>query len=94
MTRLSNDEIEERIKQLNGWVVENNGIKKEFRFKDFVETVNFLNKIVPIAEEMEHHPDVTIKDYNRMIVSVTTHDEGGITELDFGLAQKIDGLER
>jgi 4a-hydroxytetrahydrobiopterin dehydratase len=62
------------------------------KFKNFVSAVNFINKIVPIAEELEHHPDLELKNYNELIIRITTHDEGGITELDFELAKKIDEL--
>jgi len=85
-------EIQERLRTLSGWEVQNNALQKTFTCADFVSAVEFLNKIVPIAEEMEHHPDVIIKDYNRVTFALTTHDSGGVTELDFALAKRIEEL--
>ena len=65
---------------------------KKFKFKNFVQAVDFVNRIVPIAEELQHHPDVTIENYNEVIISSTTHDEGGLTVWDFQLVHKIEQL--
>lgn len=85
-------EVLERLKSLPGWSVEGNALQKTFEVADFVAAVDLVNKIVPIAEELEHHPDVTIRNYNRVTLSLTTHDTGGVTELDFALARRIEEL--
>jgi 4a-hydroxytetrahydrobiopterin dehydratase len=76
-----------------GWQEENNKLVKVFEFKDFVKGVDFVDSIVPIAEELGHHPDVQIYSYNKVRISLTTHDEGNtITEKDIQLAKEIDSL--
>jgi Pterin-4a-carbinolamine dehydratase len=92
MVKLNNSEIKERLKKISGWKVEGIYLVKKLKFDNFVSAVNFINKIVPIAEELEHHPDLELKNYNELTIKITTHDEGGITELDFELAEKIDKL--
>ncbi len=92
MAKLDEIEIKKRLENLKGWKVEGIYLVKHLKFKNFVSAVNFINKIVPIAEELEHHPDLELKNYNELIIRITTHDKGGITELDFELAKKIDEL--
>jgi 4a-hydroxytetrahydrobiopterin dehydratase len=92
MAKLDEIEIKKRLENLKGWKVEGIYLVKHLKFENFVSAVNFINKIVPIAEELEHHPDLELKNYNELIIRITTHDEGGITELDFELAKKIDEL--
>jgi 4a-hydroxytetrahydrobiopterin dehydratase len=76
---------------VKGWERRDNSIRKTFAFKDFKESVEFLGMIRPIADAMNHHPDVCVK-YNRVEVELTTHDEGGVTEKDVQLARKIDEI--
>jgi 4a-hydroxytetrahydrobiopterin dehydratase len=60
-------------------------------FNDFLEAMQFVNQVARSAEGMNHHPDISIH-YNKVRLSLTTHDEGGLTERDFRLARKIDRL--
>jgi len=89
--KLQDSEVLERLKNLKGWRYEGGKLKKEFKFKDFKESVEFLTKIQPIADSLDHHPDVCIQ-YNRVIVEIFTHEVKGITEKDFELAKEIDKL--
>jgi len=74
-----------------GWKEEEGFLVKVFEFNNFVEAVDFVNKIVPIAEDMGHHPDVEIFSYKKVRVKLTTHDEGNkITEKDIKLAKEIN----
>ena len=91
--KLSEPEIESNLKDLSGWVREGIAIKKTFVRKGFVEAVEFVRQIVPIAEGMDHHPDVRIFAYKRVEVSISTHSAGGLTGKDFELAKKIDALQ-
>jgi 4a-hydroxytetrahydrobiopterin dehydratase len=91
MALLSDDEIEERLGALEGWSRDGDALKREFKLKDFVGSVDFVNRMVEPAEEMNHHPDLSIS-WNKVTVSLSTHSEGGITENDFELARKIDSL--
>jgi 4a-hydroxytetrahydrobiopterin dehydratase len=91
MPRLSEDEIEARLGELGGWRREGESIVKEFKLDDFVGSVDFINRLAPVAEEMNHHPDLQVS-WNKVVVSITTHSEGGLTENDFELAKSIDPL--
>lgn len=93
MPPLSDDEVRRRLERLDGWAREGDALRREFRFADFVRSVDFVNRLVPVAEEMNHHPDVGIS-WNRVTVSLSTHSEGGITAADFTLAERIDPLAR
>jgi 4a-hydroxytetrahydrobiopterin dehydratase len=76
----------------NGWSRQDEKIVKEFELKDFVGSVDFVNRITPLAEGMNHHPDLEIS-WNKVTVSITNHSAGGLTDADFQLAGTIDGLE-
>jgi 4a-hydroxytetrahydrobiopterin dehydratase len=91
MALLSDDEIRERLEGLEGWERDGDSIKKEFKLDDFKGSVDFVNRLTPVAEEMNHHPDLEIS-WNKVTVSISTHSEGGLTENDFELAGKIDSL--
>jgi 4a-hydroxytetrahydrobiopterin dehydratase len=88
---LSDTAIQERAKQLEGWTVEGKELRITRTFKDFVEAIAFVNQIVEPAEAAGHHPDLEIS-YNKVTVSLTTHDAGGLTSRDFDLAQAISKL--
>ena len=91
MATLTDEEIEARLSGLDGWERDGDAITRTFKFKDFVGSVNFVNRITPIAEEINHHPDLEIS-WNTVVVSLSTHSQGGITENDFDLATRIDGV--
>ena len=91
MARLSDSEIDERLGGLDGWKRSGDAIVKEFDNGDFKGSVEFVNKLTPAAEEMNHHPDLEIS-WKTVTVTITTHSEGGLTEGDFELAQRIDAL--
>ena len=74
------------------WHIENNSLVKEFEFQDFKEAVFFVNKIEKIADKMNHHPDVLIHSYKKVKIMLSTHDAGKVTDKDYNLAEKIDGL--
>lgn len=93
MTILSPQEIETKLKKLSGWTAAKNELSKEFERGDFLSVLTFVNKIGVAAEELNHHPDIHIHSWNRVKFILSTHSEGGITELDFALAQKIEELE-
>ena len=77
--------------KLNWEVVENKKIKHEFKFKDFDEAIEFVNKVAKISEEQNHHPNIHIY-YNRVVIDLTTHSIKGLSENDFILADKIENL--
>jgi len=89
MATMTQDTIEQRLHSLNGWTLTPGGIRKQYRLKDFRAAVNLVNRIADLAEEANHHPDILIS-YDRVTLTLVTHDAGGITEKDFELAARID----
>ena len=88
---MPDDLITKEISKLGGWEREGDALVREFEFSNFVGSVDFVNRLTPVAEEMNHHPDLSIS-WNKVKVSLSTHSEGGITENDFKLATKLDSL--
>lgn len=93
---MTKEASEELLKELKPeWMLIDGGkiLATTYRFRDFVETINFVNKIAAVAEEEQHHPDLTIS-YNNLGVELSTHAIGGLSENDFILAAKIDELQK
>ena len=88
MARLEQNEIEQRISAGEGWALEGDTIVKRFSCGDFVGSVELVNRVTPIAEEMNHHPDLDIR-WRNVDVALATHSAGGITELDVTQAHRI-----
>ena len=91
MALLSDDEVQERLGQLDGWERKDGSFARTFQFEDFQGSVDFVNRITPAAEEMSHHPDLAIS-WNKVTVTLSTHSEGGLTGNDFELAEQIQEL--
>jgi 4a-hydroxytetrahydrobiopterin dehydratase len=89
MAVLSEKEIRERLKDLEGWHLKGKEISKLYAHKDFVEAMAFVNKVAVLAEKADHHPDISIN-YNKVTLSLSTHSQGGVTDNDFNLAKRID----
>lgn len=84
--------IQARMKSLQDWSLEGDIITKEIEFKDFRESIDYVNKVADIAEKNDHHPDILIK-YNIVKLSLTTHSEKNLTEEDFDVAEEIDKIK-
>ncbi|MBA2631357.1 MAG: 4a-hydroxytetrahydrobiopterin dehydratase [Thermoleophilaceae bacterium] len=91
MALLGEGEIEQRLSGLGGWKRDGDAITKTFEGEDFESSVALVNRLAPQAEELNHHPDLEIS-WNKVTVTVSTHSEGGLTENDFELAGRIDGV--
>ena len=89
---LTDTEINAHLSNLPGWELEGKTITRTFKFKNFVEAINFVNQLVEPAEAAGHHPDLSIS-YNKVTVTMTTHDAGGLTAKDVQLAQSIGLLK-
>jgi 4a-hydroxytetrahydrobiopterin dehydratase len=91
MTVISSKEAEQRLASMAGWGIEAGELVKTFSFKDFREALAFVNRVGEAAESAGHHPDIDIR-YNRVRLSLVTHDAGGLTEKDFNLASGVNTL--
>ncbi|MCE3265684.1 MAG: pterin-4a-carbinolamine dehydratase [Solirubrobacterales bacterium] len=91
MAKLSEETIDSKLDELDGWERDGEAITKRFDRGDFVGSVRFVDSLVAPAEEMNHHPDLAIS-WSEVRVTITTHSEGGLTEDDFELASRIDAL--
>ena len=91
MDVLSDEEINSRLAELEGWERSGDIIRKTFSRGDFVGSVRFVDSLVDPAEEMNHHPDLEIS-WDKVTVSLTNHAAGGLTANDFELAKRIDAL--
>lgn len=92
MSVLSDEDVQGRLGELDqGWEKYGNSLRREFKFDDFSGAVDFVTRLTPIANEMNHHPDVFLT-WGLARVSLISHSEHGITEKDFELAKKLDQL--
>ncbi len=91
MARLGAEEIEERLSRLDGWSRRGETLVRERKGENFLGSLEFVNRLAPVAEDMNHHPDLAIS-WDTVTVTITTHSEGGLTEKDFTLAERIDAL--
>ncbi|MGI9614233.1 MAG: 4a-hydroxytetrahydrobiopterin dehydratase [Acidimicrobiales bacterium] len=87
--RLADDEIQERLATLPGWFLAEGRIRKDYEFASFVDAFAFMTRCADVAEELGHHPEWS-NVYNRVTVELTTHDAGGITDLDFTFAARAE----
>jgi 4a-hydroxytetrahydrobiopterin dehydratase len=92
MSKLSEEQITVYLRKLPKWKHENDTIRKTFQFPDFTKSIAFVNKVAELAERSNHHPDIIIR-FNKVSISLTTHDERGITGKDFSLAQQIESVQ-
>jgi len=88
MNRLTDSEISERLRSLEGWEVRDSRLVKSFQFKDFMSAVHFVDEIAPLAEAEGHHPDLQVG-WGKVVVELTSHDAGGLTEKDFEVAARL-----
>lgn len=90
-TKLSEEQIKEQLVSLEGWSYLDQKLHRDFQFKDFTEAFAFMSRTALFAEKMDHHPDWS-NVYNKVSIDLSTHDEGGVTELDFKLASFINKI--
>jgi 4a-hydroxytetrahydrobiopterin dehydratase len=89
--KLTTDEIEQGLQRLNGWSTNNDKLFRRFDFTNFAESLEFVNKVGELAEAADHHPDI-IFGWGYAEINLTTHDRGGVTDVDIALAGQIDQL--
>lgn len=88
---LTAQDIKEWLKKLPQWDHEKKHIERVFEFDDFDQAIEFVNGVAEIAGEDDHHPDIDIR-YSKVTLRLSTHSEGGLTDMDFEVAEKIDTL--
>ena len=88
---LSEDDIASRLED-SQWQRDGDEIVREWRFEDFAEAMSFANRVAELAEETNHHPDIFVHGWNKVRLSLTNHAAGGLTDADFEMAARIDGL--
>jgi 4a-hydroxytetrahydrobiopterin dehydratase len=90
---LSRSEFEVYLPQVENWGVQQDlQLQREFEFKNFSESIGFINKVAEIAEQEGHHPDINLHDYKKVAITLSTHAIGGLSINDFIVAAKIDEL--
>lgn len=90
LEKLTPAQVEAGLIKLDEWSVLNDAIQRTYLFKDFAASIAFVNKVAEFAEAADHHPDILVR-YNKVTLTLSTHDAGGITEKDFALAAQADG---
>lgn len=91
MSLLDEDAIARELAETPGWELAGKAIVRSLTFKDFAEAMAFVNRVAEVAEEENHHPDITIH-WNEVTLTQSTHSAGGLTELDFRLARRLNTL--
>jgi 4a-hydroxytetrahydrobiopterin dehydratase len=92
MPLLSQDDIKQKLKALSHWQVVDNQITRNYVNTNFVEAIRFVNQIAELAQDLDHHPDILIHSWNNVSITLSTHSEGGLTNKDFVLAERIEKL--
>lgn len=77
---------------MTDWQQTDDALERDFEFKDFQAAMWFVNRVAEVAEERNHHPDILVHGWNRVRLTLSTHDAGGLTEADHALAEAIDAL--
>ena len=88
---LEKEELTIALKKCPEWEYESKYITRTIEFEEFMEGIDFVNNVGEIADDAQHHPDIMIK-HTKVTIKLTTHDVGGVTDLDIQLAQRIDNL--
>jgi 4a-hydroxytetrahydrobiopterin dehydratase len=88
MPALAPAEVARRMPTVPGWQLDNDTLRRTFAFPDFRAAIAFVNDVAEKAEAADHHPDIDIR-YDHVTLTLTTHDEGGLTDMDFDMARRI-----
>jgi 4a-hydroxytetrahydrobiopterin dehydratase len=87
--RLTDAQVTAGLETLPGWERQGDEIRKTYRWPTFAEGIAFVNRVAARADALDHHPDILVQ-YTRVTLTLSTHDSGGLTELDLRLAREID----
>ena len=86
-------EMQLAMAELGSWTLENDKLHREYRFRDFVQAFGFITQVALLVERADHHPE-WFNVYNRVVVDLTTHEAGGITQKDLDLARQMEQIAR
>ncbi|MCS7081028.1 MAG: 4a-hydroxytetrahydrobiopterin dehydratase [Chloracidobacterium sp.] len=89
---LEQAELEKQLGELPAWQCRDGRLTRTLTFRNFADALTFVNQVGKLAEEADHHPDICLHDWNRVTLTLWTHDAGGLTMRDVSLAHKIDTL--
>lgn len=89
---LTEEEIASRLRG-HDWERSGDEIVREWRFENFAEAIEFVNRVAELSEERNHHPDIFVHGWNKVRLSLTNHSAGGLTGMDFEMASRLDGLD-
>jgi 4a-hydroxytetrahydrobiopterin dehydratase len=92
MALLSDADIEARLAALPQWARDGDAIARELELKDFAAAIALVDRVAAAAEEANHHPDILVHGWNKVRLTLSTHSQGGLTDSDFAMAERIDGL--
>jgi 4a-hydroxytetrahydrobiopterin dehydratase len=90
-TPLTDNEVKAALEKLPGWNTNGKAIERKFEFPDFKQAIDFINRVANVAEEANHHPDITIN-YNKVVLGLVSHDSGGVTNRDIKMAGRINEI--
>lgn len=88
---LDKDELATALKKCPEWEIEKKFITRTVEFEEFMDAIDFVNDLAEIVDEAQHYPDIVIR-HTKVTIRLTTEDEGGVTDLDIELAQRVDNL--
>ena len=89
MQKLAQERIDEQLAEFPDWSLISDAMQRTFGFETFVDAMSFVGQVADLAEELHHHPDILIR-YNKVTLTLSTHDAGGLTDKDFAFAREID----
>jgi len=92
MTKLAKETIDERMEAFPEWSLSGESLQRTFGFEDFTGSMSFVNQVAELAERLQHHPDIMIR-FNKVTLTLSTHDVGGISDKDFEFARSVDAFE-
>lgn len=89
--KLEPAELDDKLRNLTGWASNGSSISRRFEFANFASALEFVNRVGAIAEECDHHPDITFG-WGYAEILLTTHDRGGVTDVDLAVADRINAV--
>ncbi|HXX86916.1 MAG TPA: 4a-hydroxytetrahydrobiopterin dehydratase [Candidatus Acidoferrum sp.] len=90
---MTKEEAEEHLKRVEGWKLVNDSIEKNYKFSNFKQAIEFINKVAEVADSENHHPDILLWNWNNVKLTITTHAVKGLSNKDFVLAAHFDQIE-